>query len=305
MSSSPDVAVVIPTRNRRPYVVQAVQSALAQRGRTVEVHVVSDGSSDDTVAALASLHDNRLAVTSRTTSHGVAATRNEALERVSAPWVAFLDDDDLWAPTWLDAALTAATSVGARVAYGGIVELDRHRRAVGARYAANPDTVQDALRAGNALGGPSAVVMQTDLVRRAGGFDPDYSALADWELWLRLAPDTTFAAVPELLIGYTLHEGNMHMVAPRGVLEECERLQARYPGLEQVPILRWLGAEHVAAGQRMLGLRLLLRAAAASRRRQGIRRTLRETAGNVRRARQSRRPRPGPKWLETYAPVDC
>jgi glycosyltransferase involved in cell wall biosynthesis len=305
VSSSADVAVVIPTRNRRPYVVQAVQCALAQRGREVEVHVVSDGSSDGTEAALACLDDGRLSVTSRTTSHGVAASRNEALGRVRAPWVAFLDDDDLWAPNWLDAALTAATSAGAGVAYGGVVELDRGRRAVGVRRPANPDTVHEALWAWNAIGGPSTVVMQTDLVRQAGGFDQDFSALADWELWLRLAPDTRFAAVPELLIGYTLHAGNMHMVAPQKVVEECERLQARYPNIEQAPTLRWLGTEHVVAGQRMLGARLLLRAAAASGRRDGIARTLRATAGNVRRARNGRRPRPGPSWLEAYASVDC
>lgn len=305
MSPSSEVAVVIPTRNRRPYVLQAVQCALAQRGRDVEVHVVSDGSSDGTEAALASFHDSRLSVTSRSTSHGVAATRNEALEGVRAPWVAFLDDDDLWAPNWLDSALTAAASVGAGVAYGGVVELDRHRRAVGVRPLANPDAVHDALWAGNAIGGPSTVVMRTDLVRRAGGFDQNFSALADWELWLRLAPDTSFAAVPELLVGYTLHDGNMHMLTPLAVLEEWERLQARYPNIEQVPLLRWLGAEHVAAGQRMLGLRLLLHAAVASRPQQGIGRTIRETAGNVRRARRSRRPRPGPSWLEAYASVNC
>ena len=102
------VAVVIPTRDRWPLLRTAVASALAQEDVDAQVVVVDDGSVDETARELEAVSDPRLLVLHHDRPRGVSAARNLGLSRVTATWVAFLDDDDVWAPRYLASMLDAA-----------------------------------------------------------------------------------------------------------------------------------------------------------------------------------------------------
>src|SRR2546421_10333643 len=114
---TPEISVVIPTRNRRALVSRALTTVLGQRNVDIEVFVVDEGSSDGTAELVRSLADSRVTVVRHETPKGVANARNAGLARARAPWVAFLDDDDVWAPDKLALQRDAAT--GARWACGG------------------------------------------------------------------------------------------------------------------------------------------------------------------------------------------
>ena len=108
---------------------------------------------------------------------GVALARNRGLAEVSAPWVAFLDDDDVWAPGHLAAMLDAVDAADADprrigLVYSGHVEVDWARRVIGISRAAPVAGVPEHLDRFNLIGGPSRVLLRTDAVRAAGGFDP-------------------------------------------------------------------------------------------------------------------------------------
>src|SRR5688572_3616095 len=99
MSRLPDVSVVIPTRNRWELLsTGALPSALAQEGVEVEVHVIDEGSSDATSQELERLNEPRVHVIRHDRPHGVAQARNAGIAAARGQWVAFLDDDDIWAP---------------------------------------------------------------------------------------------------------------------------------------------------------------------------------------------------------------
>ncbi len=95
----PDVSVVVPTYNRRGTIQASVASLLAEasRGVAVEVVVVDDGSTDDTVALLAAGADPRVVVVARPHA-GIAAARNAGIAAARAPVIAFHDSDDLALP---------------------------------------------------------------------------------------------------------------------------------------------------------------------------------------------------------------
>jgi glycosyltransferase involved in cell wall biosynthesis len=87
--------VVIPTHNRRDLVLQAVESVWAQTWPPDEVVVVIDGDVDGTEDALRDAYP-RTCVVTLDGNTGAAGARNVGLARITTPWVAFLDDDDLW-----------------------------------------------------------------------------------------------------------------------------------------------------------------------------------------------------------------
>ena len=112
---APDVSVVVPTFARPALVCEAVRSALAQTHRAIEVIVVVDGGGGDgTLDALAAIGDPRLSVLCPGRRMGNAAARNLGIEAARAPWVALLDDDDLWMPDKIARQLAEGEASGAR-----------------------------------------------------------------------------------------------------------------------------------------------------------------------------------------------
>jgi glycosyltransferase involved in cell wall biosynthesis len=120
----PEVTVVVPTHDREALLRQTLGSILGQRGVDFEVIVVDDGSSDDTAAAVAGLGDPRVRLVRHGRPLGVAAARNRGIAEAAGAWLAFCDDDDLWAPDKLARQLQAATQTGANWVYTGEVHID-------------------------------------------------------------------------------------------------------------------------------------------------------------------------------------
>lgn len=94
--SNPLVSVIVPTFNCAAYVRAAIDSILRQDYRPIEVVVVDDGSTDDTLAVLSTFGD-RIRVF-RQANAGPAAARNHAVRQARGEYLAFLDGDDLWLP---------------------------------------------------------------------------------------------------------------------------------------------------------------------------------------------------------------
>ncbi|MFH9671195.1 glycosyltransferase family 2 protein [Streptomyces sp. NPDC017405] len=119
--AAPRVAVVVIGYNDRAHVADAVRSALAQGPAVAEVIAVDDCSTDGSDGLLARLAagEPRLRVVRRSVNSGGCGTpRNTGVEEATAPYVMFLDSDDVLPPGAVDALLTAATRARAEVASG-------------------------------------------------------------------------------------------------------------------------------------------------------------------------------------------
>lgn len=102
---SPKVSVIIPAYNTQAYVVRAVESALGQTERDIEVIVVDDASTDATVEVVKGFSNERLRL--------VVNERNRAIKEAKRDWVAPLDSDDWYAPRRIERLLRVARAEGA------------------------------------------------------------------------------------------------------------------------------------------------------------------------------------------------
>ena len=96
MTSSPLVSVVIVNYNYGRYLGDCIDSVLAQTYPSVEIIVVDDGSTDESLMVLKAYHDRVRIVHQQ--NHGVSHARNAGIWTSEGQWVAFLDSDDLWMP---------------------------------------------------------------------------------------------------------------------------------------------------------------------------------------------------------------
>jgi glycosyltransferase involved in cell wall biosynthesis len=226
-----DVSVVVPTRDRRALLARTLATIRSQRDVALETIVVDDGSRDDALGSDPALDHPDVVYVRHAEPRGVSAARNTGIARARAPWVAFVDDDDLWAPSKLAAQLEA---LGAEPDAGwsstSALLLDERLR-IRARQHAPRERLLDNLLQYNVIpGGCSAVVARTELVRDVGGFDESLRVLADWDLWIRLAARAPHVTVPRPLVGYVLHGGNM-TTRDDGLAAEVAFIRAKHAAL--------------------------------------------------------------------------
>ncbi len=306
--TSRGVSVVIPTRNRKALLSRALRCTLVQEDVDVEVIVVDEASSDGTPRYLAALDDDRLRVIRHDKPLGVARARNAGLDAATRRWVAFLDDDDMWAPSKLAHQLAIlADQPEARWSCVGAVTVDSSLRVISAGPLPPDGEVTSRLLQYNCIpGGGSGVLASTELAREVGGFDPQLTNLADREMWLRLSLRSPVAGVDRPLVGYLCHPHSLsHDLSD--IHQELRHIRAKHADVRAARAiaengayqLRWMAQMHARSGQRVEAARSYLQLA----RHHGDRRSFLRAAatgvwpGSIRLGDRNGRRRVPPAWL--------
>jgi glycosyltransferase involved in cell wall biosynthesis len=212
MIQHPAISILIPTYNRVTFLPEALASVLAQQpvGRTdIEILIVDDGSTDDTIAYLQQLTDSRIRWV-RQENAGTAAARNTALAMARGTYIACLDSDDRWDANFLAMLvpiLEHDPDVG--VVYARCRTMDVAGNPLSRLVGVPPlysDDMLASLLYGDHLCAIGAITRR-DLLQQVGGWEQTLINTEDWDLWLKLAPLTRFHFVDHVLASIRSHSG--------------------------------------------------------------------------------------------------
>jgi glycosyltransferase involved in cell wall biosynthesis len=207
MPTQPTVSVLMPVRNAAAYVASSVGSLLRQTLNDFELLVINDGSTDATLEIIRSFSDRRIRVIGDHHNYGIAARLNEGLDSAAGRFIARMDADDIAAPRRLArqvdflSANETVDLVGSAAAY-----IDVHGGLIGAprEYPLTDFEIKLRLLTSNCLLHP------TVMFRRRGTdfrYSTEFQFAQDYELWLRLAEEKTYANLPEVLLLQRRHDG--------------------------------------------------------------------------------------------------
>lgn len=209
------VDVVIPVYNGARYLAEAVRSAAAQDAPPAKIIVVDDGSTDDTMAVARRLQEDIPNLVVLSIAHaGVSAARNAGIRASDAPFVAFLDSDDLWDRRKLSAQLAvlaqAPPEVGWVHTFFRLIDADGSDLPVDML---TPPTLRgpafEPVLMGYPLSGSaSSVLVRRDVLDRAGYFDERLYYGEDWDLWVRFAAISHLDFVNEPLVAIRAHSAS-------------------------------------------------------------------------------------------------
>jgi glycosyltransferase involved in cell wall biosynthesis len=219
------VSVIIPAYNAASFVIEAIESVLAQSRSIHELFVVNDGSTDDTEKVLQP-YLNRVRYVKQA-NQGVSAARNTGIELASGDYVLCLDADDKLDPQAIELLTEAVEQKPiSSVAYGDVLSFDhrcqrRQRLLQKPHFAGSPP--HPARQFYNCGGlAPGAFLVPLELARRVGGFDRRFSNSADVDFFMRCGCLAPFVYVPGVVLHYRLHECNMSLKVRTAIEERID-----------------------------------------------------------------------------------
>lgn len=212
--STPVVSVIIAIYNRLDFIRSALQSIAAQTYRDYEVIIVDDGSETDVYGTIQDLLDEQARFVRLEQNVGKSVATNHVLPLAQGRYIAFLDDDDLFPPNFLEvvvATLDAAPpTVGfllpalqmVRVTAAGteamqLYTFGRTEAAVepGANFRLSP------------FGAASGMVLTRACVEKVGEFDPSLRTAEDIDYLIRASLHFDFMMLPKLVLTMRNHDG--------------------------------------------------------------------------------------------------
>jgi glycosyltransferase involved in cell wall biosynthesis len=214
----PLVSILIPTYNRADYLGEAIDSALKQTYKNIEIVVHDDASTDSTPQLLMKYSDKRLRIIRTEDNHGMLGGWNYIVTKAKGEYIKILASDDLLEPKCVEELVKAAIiNPNASVITCQRKFIDGQGRVVKKMGFANKDTVVDGheharwilttLRE-NKIGEPTAVLYPTKLVKKAGDYDKTFSQFADFEYWIRLLEFGDLVYVHKSLCSFRTHAGS-------------------------------------------------------------------------------------------------
>lgn len=224
MAERPDVSILMPTRNVARYVVGAIESIALQEGATVELLAVDDGSQDGTVELVRAQGRGWVRLL-QNTGRGIADALNLALAEARGRYVARCDADDWYIEgrlaqqvQWLDRHRDFAAICGSYRA------VDQNGRLLCTMPCGEvAEEITGLLREGQVCWHLCTYLMETEAVRRIGGFRRYFVTAEDIDFQLRLAEVGRVWYEPVPRYDLRVHDGSVTHTQAGGLREFYER----------------------------------------------------------------------------------
>lgn len=223
----PIISVAMPVYNGEKYLVEAIDSILAQTFTNFEFIIIDDGSTDDSLRVLREYQkrDARIRLITRE-NRNLATTLNDIINLAQGRWIARMDQDDIAMPhrfkrqlEWLES--TDADICGSWVQFFGTSD----KRIL--KHAQADEAIKMELLFGATFAHPT-VMMRACLVKKLQ-YDKKWEKCEDYDLWERAArAGWKMTNVPEVLLSYRQHDAQISTATSAKQQELTQKIRRRY-----------------------------------------------------------------------------
>lgn len=209
---NPTVSIVIPVYNGSNFLAEAIESALAQTYKNIEIIVVDDGSTDEgATEEIAKSYGDRIRYYQKENG-GVATALNFGITKMTGKYFSWLSHDDLYEKTKVEDQVNLIRSSDAKnviVACNAreLFQSGIKKEALIDKKAFEYFDIFLATSANVGINGCTLLIPKKALVE-SGGFDPSLPVTQDYDLWFRLSSKLNykFVLLEKNLVIYRRHD---------------------------------------------------------------------------------------------------
>lgn len=205
------ISIVIPLYNKEKYIVRTINSVLAQTYKKFELIVVDDGSTDNSVNLVRLVLDSRIKLI-LLKNGGVSIARNVGVENAVGDWVAFLDADDEYEPSFLqEAVIFLDNNRGSNLSFVGANYFlgSRNRKAMSEKVQTGVYDYFQLFGNQKSPNNSSTTIVNKSIFFEVGGFPVGVKHFEDWITWLKLACAGNFGYLSQALGLYHYVDGSV------------------------------------------------------------------------------------------------
>lgn len=208
------VSICIPAYNNEKDIKGTLESLLKQTYKDIEIVVVDDASTDSTAALVESIKDDRIHLYRNEKNLGMAGNWNRCVELAKGEYIKLICADDRLVPESIETEVNAMQKDPAIVmTVNDSIMINRDGKKLGifGRYPKKgiqdgKKLAQKSMIYNNYFGMPCAVMFRKSVFEKAGGFDPAYRYILDFDLWMSMAPFGKVDVLKEKLNYFMLRE---------------------------------------------------------------------------------------------------
>jgi glycosyltransferase involved in cell wall biosynthesis len=245
-STDPLVSLVMPAWNPRPdWLLQAVSSALGQRGCPVELVLVDDGSDEPVAELLESEHDPRLTIV-RTDHLGASSARNTGLASARGSHIRFIDCDDVITESSTAHLLELMRDDDDVITYGATLVCDRDLRGLTQISSSVQGSAVTACLLNRFEVSIHSLLFHRRIVDATGPWERSLTVSEDWDFVLRALEHAEVRGDRVVATHYRTHEAMSSQDLAAGIhgyRRVVERYFERHPELRRTRLEREAEAE--------------------------------------------------------------
>lgn len=226
------ISIIMPTFQHGHCISRSIQSVLDQTYESWELIIIDNHSVDNTSDIVLSFKDPRIKYLKFPNNGIIAASRNHGVLISKGDWIAFLDSDDWWEQSKLQASMQFANNKNADIVYHDLF-LAKHpkqkfflSKARGREI--NGSVFENLLTHGNALFN-SSVMVKKEILEKVGGISEEKSKVSweDFDCWLKISRVTNKFFYLNVPLGY-YWVGGGNTSTPKVILENTSSIENSY-----------------------------------------------------------------------------
>lgn len=188
MNNNIKISVIIPTHNRNELLKRSIDSVISQTYPVHEIIIVDDAKNKETEKLVRSYREKYtlLKYLYNYDGRGASSSRNYGVERSVGDYVAFLDDDDIWLSEKLEKQIYQIKIQNLDAVFSKILIMYENTNISYATNATMPKNPMIDICMENFIGGTISSVIKRDIFNKIGGFDINFPAREEYDLWIRL-----------------------------------------------------------------------------------------------------------------------
>lgn len=207
--NKPLVTVFIPVYNCEKYIEESLESIINQTYENLDILIIDDGSTDNTVNLIQQYKDKRIRLLRNDRNRGIPYTRSRGLEECKGKYLALMDADDISLPERIKKQVN-------------FLEENKDIDAIGAYYQkfggkinrivnkpSNSEEIRCGLIFANQIGNPTSMIRVSSIKKHNILYNKNYFVVQDYDFWVQLSKVGKIDVLKEVLLKYRTGHSNI------------------------------------------------------------------------------------------------